>query len=540
MSADVWYIPVSQSQVLIYAPFHGISTLVNHAMAETVSACLGDVLRPIPENVSWIETLRKEGVRPDRKRGEPDPIFLGLIPTRGCMMQCAYCDFFALRNHPRMSYEIIREAVDGYAEIMQKNGTDEWNIHFFGGEPFAAYKEIVFAVNYARMKAAVCGASVHFEVTTNGFYSEEKAYWIAENIDTVVLSLDGFPHIQNGHRPGPGGEESFPTVCRSADIFSKGPCELIIRSCVSAANAGQLAEWAAFLADRWTVEAVCLEPMIESPLARKHGLQAPDAGSFARNWAAAYNILKKEKIPLVYSSGDISALKNSLCPMGRDALIVTPEGLVGSCWQLFENQTAGGVDLHFGAVKDGSLRINAEVLEKQRERSEENREHCRGCFCYAHCAGGCMVNRDRNGDFCRMTKTLTLWQLFEQLGCHDQADALLENEDYQVWLTGQDDFRNAAIELPDAYSNSSSPVRSYETEPGNWKPFLKKKELPPLPLDSDWGWFRDESRIITADINKEFVKVLEREESLKFQLEHSGMNKSDIASVWFALHEGKN
>ena len=89
-------------------------------------------------------------------------------------------------------------------------------MHFFGGEPFAAFKEIVFAVNYARRKASELGIPSHFEVTTNGFYPEERASWIAENIDTVVLSLDGFPETQDRHRPGPNGAESFPTVCRSS------------------------------------------------------------------------------------------------------------------------------------------------------------------------------------------------------------------------------------------------------------------------------------------------------------------------------------
>ena len=568
VSADVWYIPVNRSRVLIYAPFHGISTLVNRAMAAAVSVCLEDASAPIPAGAPWIEELRKEGNRPDRKCGVPDPCFLGLVPTRDCMMHCAYCDFAALQAHPVMSFDLIRRAVDGYAEVMRKSGAADWNIHFFGGEPFAAFKEVFFAVNYARRKAEEAGVPVRFEVTTNGFYSEEKARWIAENTDTVVLSLDGFPDSQNRQRPGSNGRESFQTVCRSADIFSKGPCELIIRSCISAENVEELAAWAAFLADRWTVGAVCLEPMIESAMSRKNGLMPPDPLFFARQWASAQRILKAKQIPLVYSSGDISECRNSLCPVGRDALIVDPEGQIGSCWQLAENRQTDGSGRYFGYVSSENMRIDEELLEQQRATSEENRESCRGCFCYAHCAGGCVLTRERNGDFCCMTKILTLWQLLDQLGCRNRSDEILENEVYRAWVTKQTDFRDAGLECPDTFPMVLSP---YGTESWNRYHSPKPKELPPLPSDSAQGWFRDGSRIIIADTSglnetdrgcsaadaiseqqkyipycgsscsyDNFVQVLEGDESLKFQLDHSGMNKSDIEMVWSALREGSN
>ena len=107
--SDIWYIPVSRDKILIYAPFHGITTLVNRVMADSVFSCLKDNSVSLPENAVWIETLRKPGNRPDRKRGAPDPVFLGLIPTRGCMMQCAYCDFVMLHDHPLMSFDLIRK-----------------------------------------------------------------------------------------------------------------------------------------------------------------------------------------------------------------------------------------------------------------------------------------------------------------------------------------------------------------------------------------------------------------------------------------------
>ena len=536
MINEVWCVPLGEDLALIYAPFHGVSTLVNAAMAEAVSRCLENEAEPVPENAAWINDLRRNGNCPDRHRGDPDPLFLGLIPTRGCMMRCAYCDFTALQAHPVMSFDMIRRAADGYAEVLQGRDAAEWNIHFFGGEPFAAFKEVVFAVNYARRKAAEAGVPVRFEVTTNGFYSEEKARWIAENIDTVVLSLDGFPGSQNRHRPGPQEAESFSTVCRSADIFSRGSCEFIIRSCISAENAGNIPDWAEFLAERWEPSSVCLEPMIESAVSRKNGLTPPDPLIFAKNWAAAQRILRAKLIPMVYSSGDISECKNSLCPVGRDALIVDPEGQIGSCWQLAENQQNGGTGRYFGHIDPEKMRIDEELLEKQRADSEENRENCRGCFCYAHCAGGCLLNQKHEGDFCRLTKVLTLWQLLDELGYGTLADELLTDDTYQRWLAGVQDFRCGAADFADV------PVDLQVSGPGPDDPRHPevREDLPPEPAPEDAaaGWVRDGSRIILANLCEDFVKVLEGEEALRFQLDHSGMNKADIEAVWNALRTG--
>ena len=187
MQSDVWCISLSRGEALICAPFHGITTLVNRSMADAVARCLADPDEPIPDGAEWIRNLQQPGDRPQRKTGAPDPQFLGLVPTRGCMMQCAYCDFVSMRNHSAMTFDRIRQTIEGYADLLRERNAAEWNMHFFGGEPFAAFREIVYAVNYARKKADELGIPTHFEVTTNGYYSEEKCRWIAEYFDTVVL-----------------------------------------------------------------------------------------------------------------------------------------------------------------------------------------------------------------------------------------------------------------------------------------------------------------------------------------------------------------
>ena len=57
-----------------------------------------------------------------------------------------------------------------------------------------------------------------------------------------------------------------------------------------------------------------------------------------------------------------------------------------------------------------------------------------------------------------------------------------------------------------------------------------------LPEDPVRGWVRDGSRIILGDMGGDFVKVLDGDEALLFQLEHAGMNKAEVGAVRDALY----
>ena len=273
--------------------------------------------------------------------------------------------------------------------------------------------------------------------------------------------------------------------------------------------------------------------MIESDLSRRNGLLPPEPDLFMQNWIRARRILQQQGIPLIYSSGEITELKTSLCPMGQDALIVTPDRLVGGCWQLAENRRIAGIDLGFGKVFADGLHLDMQALDHQRNLSTENRERCRSCFGYAHCAGGCLLNRGNQHDFCRMTRALTLWQLLEQLGYGNFADTLISDRTYIDWLAKQTDF---SLLMPDISDLPDHPLTSGSVlENGEKLLDLSALNLPSLAPDPRNGWVRDGSRIICMDPEEGFVKVLKEDKALRFQLENSGMSAPEIDTVWNEL-----
>ena len=115
----IWCIPLDAGSSLIYAPYHGITTMVNRPAEEELRRCLTDRDAEISAGMEWIRELRKPVSVPDGKHGSPDPLYLGIIPTRACTMQCAYCDFAPERAYPLMTFDTIRHAADGYAELLR-------------------------------------------------------------------------------------------------------------------------------------------------------------------------------------------------------------------------------------------------------------------------------------------------------------------------------------------------------------------------------------------------------------------------------------
>ena len=117
LSHSVFTVPVLD-RFLVYAPLHGLSALVNRQTLQSLRQSLAsDAVPPPPviqplltQLTTTTPTLPSVRVGPFKQ-----PLFLGLIPTRGCNMGCRYCDFAAPKhNGPVMSLSLARAAVPGF------------------------------------------------------------------------------------------------------------------------------------------------------------------------------------------------------------------------------------------------------------------------------------------------------------------------------------------------------------------------------------------------------------------------------------------
>jgi radical SAM protein with 4Fe4S-binding SPASM domain len=420
---------------LLYAPLHHLSAVINRSALNEIRCDLqsgksaAGALEPIVSGLSG-----PSGPIPQARSGDlNDPYFLGLLPTRGCSMACRYCDFLSGSTRV-MSPDTVRWSVDAYLDLLHQQRRSSGAVHFFGGEPFHAPQVVQLAVEYARIHAADLGIELHFEATTNGCYDPTLARWIADNLDTVVLSLDGTAEIQDAHRTLPGGASSFDRVTASAAIFAEGDCELVIRACVSNRSVDALPEIAGWFSGSFHPSTICFEPLSESNSALRHHLLPPDPLTYARKFCAAADLLEKAGIPTVLSTADLSQNRVTACPVGNDALIVSPEGNIYACYLLEKEWQAAGLDMTLGKVAPDGFRIDPAALERVRRFSVHQKPLCADCFCRFHCAGGCHVHHNTHlppgcyDDLCIRTRLVTAALLLDGLGQRQLREVWLADD----------------------------------------------------------------------------------------------------------------
>ena len=421
---------------LVYAPRQHLSALLNRAAVLALAAGLRGEPPPSGELAALVQALQADGNPHPALRTGPleDPFFLGLIPTRGCNLNCPYCDFTAPKQaSPRLSVELARAAIDAYVRLLRLARKSRLEIHFFGGEPLYAWEAVFFAVEYARLQAVEQGLETRFEVITNGMFEAGRARWIADHFDTVVLSLDGFAEVQERQRPALNRRPTYPTILRNARLLSEGPAEFALRACITQENVGQMVEFAAWAARELRPGSLCFETLAESPRSRQAGLLPADPFLFVQNFLAAKKILDSQGIETILSTDPPGSLQDSFCPLGKDALIVSPQGSVDACYWLEEQWQHNGLDLHLGRVDEAGFVFESGALQRAREATLTNKDGCQDCLCQVHCAGGCHVRRGaapqgrHNAEVCFQTRAITVARLLHELGQADLAQAWLQD-----------------------------------------------------------------------------------------------------------------
>ena len=141
MPPRVFAIPVFDKW-LVYAPLDRVAALVNAA-----------ALAEFPEELR--AALDGEAAQEPRpKEGPVSPQFLGLVPTRACNLSCVYCGFGATPRGEQMDLRLAAAAVDWMADYSAREVRRTLDVHFFGGEPFAAPDVVDVAVHRTRASAA--------------------------------------------------------------------------------------------------------------------------------------------------------------------------------------------------------------------------------------------------------------------------------------------------------------------------------------------------------------------------------------------------
>jgi len=395
LKAEIFFIPY-EDKYIIYAPLKRLAFIGNKSLALIIKSLnerrnVEELSKRFPEAVKFIESIGILAPDPieiyEDKESDYLPIQATLFLTNRCNLRCIYCYASSGESAPvDMPPSLAKKAIDIVCENAMKLSLSSFEIGFHGGgEPTLNWKTLKEAVLYARKKSIKAIISM----SSNGCYTSTKLNFIIDNFDSISLSFDGPPEVQNLQRPLTSGEASFPVVMKTIEAFDRKDFPYGIRLTVTPLSVRRLPEIIEFLVTNTKATHIQAEPAF--PRGRGIGMEidAGTADDFIEQFKSAYEVAVSKGVQFIYSGAMLDALTLMLCRAPREALIVLPTGEISTCFEVYSKEHPLAEQLLIGVISEG-LEIDKEKWKKIAFRTVEKIPYCKDCFCKFHCAGDCL------------------------------------------------------------------------------------------------------------------------------------------------------
>ncbi|TJX16133.1 thioether cross-link-forming SCIFF peptide maturase [Tissierella creatinini] len=326
-----------------------------------------------------------------------------------CNLKCNYC--FASQGNFKgerrmMSLETGKKAL----EFLAKNSGKRRNLEvdFFGGEPLMNFEIVKELVAYGREIEKIYNKHFRFTITTNGvLLDEDKMDFINENMDNVVLSLDGRKEINDQMRQTINGNGSYDIVLPKFKemVEKRGDKDYYIRGTFTNKNI----DFSNDIIDYYNngFKKVSMEPVVTSEemdyALREEHLQ--DVLDEYEKFSKEYIDIKRKDKDFYFfhymidlSQGPCIIKRAVGCGAGSEYLAITPEGDLYPC-----HQFVGEKEFLLGTLDNGI--VNTGLRDKFKNANVYNSPECRTCWARFYCSGGCHANAYyANADFSKPYK----------------------------------------------------------------------------------------------------------------------------------------
>ncbi len=357
---------------------------------------------PLMEEIS---ALKSEGLLfspPDEDAGMPESVVkaMCLHLAHDCNLRCDYCfakgGAFAGRRE-LMSAQTAKAAIDFLISVSGKRRNLE--IDFFGGEPLLNFEVLKETVSYARGIEAEHGKNFRFTVTTNAYrVTDEMKEYINKEMNNIVVSIDGRPHVHDAVRKTAGGRGSYARVAENAKaLLLNREGEYYVRGTFTADNL-DFAEDVLHVADMG-FSGVSIEPVVTTGANAIKEEHLPAIFAEYDRLAAEYARRRKNGSGFTFfhfmvdlGAGPCRLKRVRGCGAGTEYIAVAPTGDIYPC-----HQFVGKSGYRLGSVYETGLEES--VAKRFEDCNIYNMEDCKNCWAKYYCSGGCAAaNYNINGD----------------------------------------------------------------------------------------------------------------------------------------------
>lgn len=313
-----------------------------------------------------------------------------------CNIRCKYCfasqgDFKG--DRALMPLEIGKQAFD--LLVSHSGNRRNLEVDFFGGEPLMNWEVVKSLVDYGRSLEAEHNKNFRFTLTTNGvLLDDEKIEYINENMENVVLSLDGTKDTNDLMRYTVNGNGTYDIIVPKFQklVEKRGSKSYYVRGTFTHFNTN-FAKDVIHMADLG-FKLTSVEPVVSEPH-HDYTLKDSDLETIFNE----YELLAEEMIKRSKTENDFKFFhfmvdlqqgpcvikRLSGCGAGSEYIAVTPEGDIYPCHQFVGNE-----DFRMGNVSEGT--VDLEINQSFKNAHVYNKEKCRDCWAKFYCSGGCHAN----------------------------------------------------------------------------------------------------------------------------------------------------
>ncbi|MCJ7680459.1 MAG: radical SAM protein [Candidatus Aminicenantes bacterium] len=449
LSDQVFCIPLNESRYIIYAPLKRTAFIGNAELVNVVHARLKQ-----PESkgvdIPFLDDL-------DFFSPEPPPAdefaptgtvydSLILFLTNRCNLRCTYC-YASAGDFPvqNMSPDIAEAAVRFVSEEVRREGLEEMTIGFHGGgEPTINMPLLRQVVDLSMETAERDSVRLNLSGSFNGYWSESVRSFILAHFTDISLSFDGLAEVQNNQRPVAGGGGSFDRVIETLYALDQSPVRYGIRMTVTEAGIDRLPQSIDYICQRFSPEKIQIEPVFLEGRARNYKSLLKNHDNFVSRYMESYRIAEKFEIPLFYSGAQLDVLTTRFCLASCRALVVTPEGNITTCFEIFGSSHPLAENYLIGEYNGHEFVIDKEKRQAVFDRTVDTIPYCRDCFAKWHCAGDCAVKsgavtklQEQHSGRCRINRELLKHLILDRIsksggliwqGLHDMTGSNGEGE----------------------------------------------------------------------------------------------------------------
>ena len=316
--------------------------------------------------------------------------------THDCNLSCEYC--FASQGTYNgekgfLSFETGKKAFD----FLVKSSGNRRNLEvdFFGGEPLMNFETIKELVEYGRKIEKEHNKHFRFTITTNGLLLDhEKINYINENMDNVVLSIDGRKETNDRMRKTQNLKGSYDVIINNFKNFvnKRGDKDYFARGTYTSYNL-DFSEDVKHLRelgfDKISVEPVVASPNEKYAIKEEHvEILKKEYENLAKYYIECSNNDKKFQFfhfNIELDGGPCIYKRTIGCGAGTEYVAVTPNGDLYPC-----HQFVGQDEFVVGNVHEGIT--NDQMISKFKKVSVNEKAVCKECWAKYYCSGGCHAN----------------------------------------------------------------------------------------------------------------------------------------------------